>query len=259
MSKFLDRVKELTQGAPRPMGFAPAAQRPVPLPLILFARADAGDLRAVTEAAYEGAEGVLVGVGPATTNETMEAIREAVGRAMWGGSVEIGGRLDVERLEKAGCDLALLRNAGLQADALTPEIDKLLEVEQDWPDALLRAVDSLPIAGVIYRVDSVEHLTIQQLIELQRVVLLVRKPLIASLGPSIAADSIGVLRDAGVAGIMVVPSKVKDFRAALRVLPPPKKPKERVEPLIPAAPTARHDHGDDEEDRASRAAPLGRG
>ncbi|MEK7215093.1 MAG: hypothetical protein AAB289_05825 [Chloroflexota bacterium] len=257
MSKFSDRVKELNQGAPRPMGFAPAAQRAVPLPLILFARADAGDIHAVTEAAYEGAEGVLVGVGPATTNEALEAIHEAVGRAMWGGSVEVGGRPEVERLEKAGCDLALLRNAGLEAGALSPEIDKFLEVEQEWPDALLRAVDALPIAGVMYRVDSVEHLTIQQLIELQRVVLLVRKPLIASLAPSIAAGSVGALRDAGVAGIMVVPSKVRDFRAALRSLPPPKKPKERVDPLIPAAPTARHDHGEDEEDRANRQAPLG--
>lgn len=258
MSKFSDRVKELTQGAPRPMGFATGPPRPAPLPLILFARADAGDMHAITEAAHEGAEGVLVEeVGPATTDAALEAVHEAVGRVMWGGSVEMGGRPEVERLERAGCDLALLRNAGLQADALAPDVDKLLEVEEEWPDALLRAVDSLPIAGVVYRVNSVEHLTIRQLIELQRVVLLVRKPLIASLTPSIPAESVGVLRDAGVAGIMVVPSKVKEFRAALRALPPAKKPKERMDPLIPAAPAVHHEHGDDEEDRANRAAPLG--
>ena len=89
MSKFSDRVKEMTQGVTRPMGFAPAAQRPAPLPLILFARADAGDMHAITEAAHEGAEGVLVGVGPATTDEALAAVHEAVGRLMWGGS-EIG-------------------------------------------------------------------------------------------------------------------------------------------------------------------------
>jgi len=257
VSKFSDRVKELTQGAPRPMGFAPAPPRPAPLPLILFARADAGDMHAITEAAHEGAEGVLVEVGPDTTDAALEAVHEAVGRVMWGGSVAMGGRPEVERLERAGCDLALLRNAGLQADALAAGVDKLLEVAETWPDALLRAVDSLPIAGVVYRVNSVEHLTIQQLIELQRVVLLVRKPLIASLTPSIPPESVGVLRDAGVAGIMVAPSNVKKFRAALRALPPAKKPKERMDPLIPAVPAAHHDHSDDEEGRANRAAPLG--
>ena len=201
---------------------------------------------------------MLVGVGPATTDEALAAVHEAVGRLMWGGSVELGGRPEVQRLERAGCDLALLRNPGLQADALAPEIDKILEVEEEWSDSLLRAVEALPVAAVLYRVNSVEHLTIQQLIELQRVVLLVRKPLIASLAPSIGPDSLRVLRDAGVAGIMVVPSKVKDFRSALRALPPPKKTRDKVDAIVPAAPTTHHDHGEeDDEDRANRTAPLG--
>jgi hypothetical protein len=240
------------------MGFATAVQKPAPLPLILLARVDAGDLAAVQEAAYEGAEGVLIGVGPATDDEFLKAVQEASSRIMWGGSINLGGRTEVERLLAAGSDLVLLHNPALRADALTPEIDKLIEVEGEWPDGQLRAVEALGVAGAVYRLGAGDFLTIQQLLDVQRIALLVRKPLIVALPPGVDHDAVGALRDAGVAGILVAAAKVSDFRNALKALPAVKKPQGRPDALVPTVPSPRHDHDDDDgEDRGDGPPTLG--
>lgn len=231
------------------MGFALGTTRSHAPRMVTATLLDAADAQAVADVILAGADAVLVPVGAATGDEVLRAVATAGQRAMWGGVLAVGGREEVERLKKAKGDFVVLGSDTLGANALLAEnIDKLLEVDPTWEDISLRGVEQLPVVAVLFRVVSAERLSIRHLLQCQRVVALTRKPVLAVLPPTVGIESLSLLRDAGIYGVVVPPPTVRDFRAAIRELPAPKRGQERMEAILPAGPQgASHAEPDEEE------------
>ena len=253
MSKLSDRLKEVSSGVVRPLGFGLSVPRPQSLPLLLVALMDSLEQQIVSQVVKEGAEVVLAPAGPVTDEKTLKAMVSARDGALWGGVLEAGGRDEIERLERAGCDVVLLRSGALAADTLIPEkVDKLLEVDPAWPDILVRGLGQLPVAAAVFRIQAGETMSIQQLLQCQRIVGLAQKPILVTLPPTVGTEALALLRDAGVSGVMVAPGMVKDFRTALKELPP-RKPRERPDAVLPIGLLGSHEESEeDEEDRGTR-------
>ena len=249
MGKLADRLREIARGGTQPMGFAAGAVRSHAPRMLTATLLDVADAPAVAEVVQAGADAVLVPGGAATGDEVLRAVATAGQRAMWGGVLTVGGREEVERLQRARGDFVVLGSDSLGANALLAEnIDKLLEVDPTWEDISLRGVEQLPVVAVLFRVVSAERLTIHHLLQCQRVVALTRKPVLAVLPPTVGIESLSLLRDAGIYGVVVAPPTVRDFRAAIRELPALKRGQERMEAMLPAGqPGAPYAEPDEEE------------
>lgn len=260
MGKLADRLKEQARGGAQPMGFTPLAAPSAAPAMVVMAQVESGELEAVSQAVRTEADGVLVSVGPATPDQTLRAMRTAARQALWGGVLAVGTREAVERLQRAGCDFVVLGSGALPADILAEEkLDKVLEVDPEWSDVMVRGLEQLPLAAVAFRVVTGETMTIHRLLLCQRVVALTRKPVLAVLPPAVGPDQLLPLRDAGVSGIIVPAGAAREFRKAVRELPPPKRPRERLEAVLPLGLTvARREREEEEEEGdGAGASPLG--
>jgi len=246
MGKLADRLRELTERDARPLGFRAATVQTKAPQLLLLASIETADGDPVPE----GAQGLLAAAGPTATNTALEALAVSAGPGIWGGTLEAGGKVDVERLREAGAHFALLRNTSIAGDALeADDIDKVLEVDGAWPDMLLRTVQQLPIAAALYPLPVSQVLPLQQVLQCRRVATLVGKPLLAVLPPGLGTESLTLLRDAGVAGVVVPSAAVPEFHAAIRDLPPAKRERERMAAVLPVGgPALSHDEEEDDEE-----------
>lgn len=251
MGKLADRLREVMERTARPIGFRSTAMQAKTAQLLLLASVDGGETEAASTAIRGGAHGVLATVGPGTEADALKDVGTAAAGGIWGGAMEAGGREEVDRLKLAGAHFALFRSTGVAGDALEVEdIDKVLEVDQAWPDMLLRSVAGLPVAAVLYRL-SVDGLTLQGLLQCRRVASLVGKPLLAAIPPGIEGASMTLLRDTGVDGVIVPAAAVPEFHAAIRDMPPPKKTKEHMDAVLGRgdgrAPVPEDDEEDDDD------------
>lgn len=233
-----------------PIGFRSAAVQAKTAQLLLLASIEGAETGAAGAAIREGAQGVLATVGPASDVDVLKEVGTAAAGGLWGGAMEAGGKEEVARLKQAGAHFALFRSTGVAGDALEVEdIDKILEVDQAWPDMLLRSVAQLQVAAVLYRLSG-DGLTLQGLLQCRRVASLVGKPLLAGIPPGIEGVSLTLLRDTGVDGVIVPAAAVPEFHAAIRDMPPPKKAKEHMDAVLglSGGRGSLHEEEDDEED-----------
>lgn len=252
MGKLADRIKGVLEGPPRPLGFRSGAVQARPPTMLLLASVGAGDTVAVADVMQAGAQGALVTVGPSTGAKALKDLATAAAGGIWGGVLEAGGKAEVQKLMDAGAHFVLFRSTGVAGDALDVEdFDKVLEVEEAWPDTLLRPVDRLPLEAALYRLPAGESLSIAQVLQCRRVIGLVGKPVLVALSPGTGPWVLTILRDAGVVGVVVPASAVTEFHDAIRDLPPVKKKKERMDATLPMGGRAvgqDHEEDDDDED-----------
>lgn len=256
MSKLSDLLKQASQAYVRPMGFAPVQSRQQALPMVLIAQIDSLDAAAVDAAVSAGAEAVLAPMGVASDAVAVKSAKNAAGRALLGGVLDAGGKDDVARLERDGCDFLLIRNTNVAAEVLSSDDEngKLLELDPNWPDTMLRGVDGLQVEGVVYRIAGSETLTINHLLQLRRAAGLAGKPLFIAAPAGLPATTASVLRDAGAVGLIVPSGAVAEYKETVRNLPPPKRQKERMDAMLPAGfavggkePEHDDDDGDDDD------------
>lgn len=248
MGKLADRLKDVMERTARPMGFRSGAVQAKQAQLLLLATIEGADKDTAATAIREGAHGLLATTGPGSDEETLKDLGAAAAGGIWGGAMEAGGKEDVERLKSAGAHFVLFRSLGLAGDALEVEdIDKVLEVDQEWPDMLLRSVAGLQVSAVLYRL-SVDGLTLQGLLQCRRVASLVGKPLLAAIPPGMDGASMTLLRDTGVDGVIVPMASVAQLHAAIRDMPPPKKSKEHMDAVLGLGGGGGRGHSHEEED-----------
>jgi len=248
LSKLADLLKQASQAYTRPIGFGAMTARSTPLPMVLIAEVDSAAAAGVEAAIAAGAQAVLA---PAAGTAAVTAAKAAVAKGTLGATLDDGTKDDVARLEKDGCEFVVLRSTGLPADVLTADsLEKLLEVDASWPDALIRGVEVLPLAGIVYRIPAGEPLTIQQLLLCRRVAGLAGKPLFVAVPAGLGGAAAQPLRAAGAVGLLVPAAAAGEFRDAIKALPVPKRQKENIEATLPTgfmsrAKESEHDDDDD--------------
>ena len=134
-------------------------------------------------------------------------------------------------------------------------LGKLLNVGHELDEEVGRAVQDLPIDGVLFSPPGdLLPLTVKKLIDIQMVRGLVDKPLVIEAPSSLGPADLEALRDAGIEGLVVQLSEgdaIGALRESIAALPR-RKPSSTSRPVVAlrgtTAENASHSHGGDEDD-----------
>ena len=204
MSRFIDKLKQVSQATPRPLGFraAPSASLKPKMQLIAsLAQADS---------LADYVTGVDAGLLPISElsegAEALQKISQVVTDIPWGGWLRGINQGGIKQLVKLGCDFVVFPAANTPlAAAQNDEVGRVLEVEASLSEGLLRAVNGLPVDAVLIAGEREKDysLTWRHLMLFQHFANLLTKPLLVSIPLKVTASELQALWDAGVDGVVV--------------------------------------------------------
>jgi hypothetical protein len=234
MSKFVDKLKQVSAGGP-PMGFRVAAAETSKPRMLLVAAVDPDDAEKMAGLVAGADAGLLLVPKPAAGAKALEQLSQAVPDIPWGGWLKEVGK---EGIGKVPADFIVF--PADKAALAVPGDDKagkVLEVEPWLEPGLLKAIDSLPVDAVFIAVEDSPFLTWHHLMLFQRCVNILNKPLLVLVPSKVTATELGALWEAGVRGVVVKAAEeglVAGIRRMLDKLPVPSAGKRsKVEPLLP--------------------------
>ena len=239
MSKFIDKLKRLSQTAPEPMGFRPR-QPATPRPKMqLVAGLAQENLDKLADFAGVADAVLLPGGQGKRSASSLAKIAQGMGEVPWGSWLE-ENQTDVPGLIKAGGDFIVFSTTqDLLTVVQSNDIGKLLAVEASLGDGLLRAVNELPVDAVLVspKLKKEGSLTWQHLMVFQRFANALTKPLLVSVPANIASAELKALWGAGVDCLVIevtTQEELKELRQTIDSLtfPLPRR-KEKMEAILP--------------------------
>jgi len=257
MSKFIDKLNQVSQAVTQPMGFGAAAAAQSKPKMLLVA----GLAKSNGVADYvAGADAGLLHLAEAGARaKAFKEVLQARPDIPWG--VEIAGGEEITRMVNAGCDFVVFPADSAALAMLQSEgVGKILAVEASLGDGLLRAVDKLPVDAVLisYGHPEGQVLTWHHLMQLQRYADLLTKPLLASIPASVVVSELQALWEVGVNGVVVEvgagqpAGRLVELRQAIDSLaPPPQRKRGKLGALVPfvgGKAAAAADEGEEEEE-----------
>jgi len=258
MSKLANKIRKTTRVEPAPLGFGVAAARPRPPSLLLMVHGPASSVRPPADLAKSGLDALLLSLNPE---------KEAAEAAHWGKAADelpCGLRVPsaasetVAALKQTGIDFLAFEAESASANALLDtEMGYVLVLSGDPSDTLLRAMADFSL-DALWLADWHGHLTLRSQLELRRIYLLARTPLLVPVRADIGAGDLECLRDVGVVGVAVdghehnVWDRLPALRQAIDSLPPPRlrRREERPEAVLPVsvrAPSSAEEEEEEEE------------
>jgi hypothetical protein len=203
MSKLSKKIRKITHVEPAPLGFGFAAVRSRPPSLLLMVRGPAAGMRPPADLAESGIDALLLSLNP--EKEAAEAARWAktAGDLPCGVRVPAAAAATVANLKEAGIDFLAFEDESASADIfLDTEMGYVLELAGDPSDTILRAMAEFPL-DALWLPDWHGPLTVRAQLELRRIYLLTRTPLLVPVRTDIGAGDLECLRDTGVVGVAV--------------------------------------------------------
>ena len=240
MSRFIDKLNQVSQAVPRTIGFRatkPASQKPKMLLIASLAQADVDSLADYVA----GADAGLLHISKASSGtETLQKVSQVASDIPWGGWLRDIGREGREQVAEVGFDFVVFPAASTSLAILqSGKVGRVLQVEASLTEGLLRAVDELPIDAVFIASEQEEgyFLTWHHLMVFQRFADLLTKPLLASVPTNVAANELLALWEAGVDGVVVgvgkTAGRLKKLRRVIEQLAFPQRKRGRAEALLP--------------------------
>ncbi|PKB66451.1 MAG: hypothetical protein BZY81_07275 [SAR202 cluster bacterium Io17-Chloro-G4] len=224
MSKFIERLDHIREGAPAAMGFG--VQRVQKAPgMALLAIVSGSDATALQQVADLKPEGALVsGVDdPAKLKEACAPLGEDI---PWGSSVTALSENDVAAYEKEGCDLLAFALSGTSlAAAGSEEVARILRIDTAMDPEQLRVIDALPVDVLLINgPSSSSQWSLEDLVTVAGVTRRVNKYVIVETSQLPGAKELEALRDAGVNGLAVdvasvTAKKLTELKSALVDMP----------------------------------------
>ena len=258
MSKFVDNLKKVCDGAPAPIGFLPRQTESVPCRMQLVAVVAPENLDRSAEF-MEGIDAILLPVASENpSKKRLSGFTAGAGKTPWGGWIE-GKNAAVADLVKAGCDFIVLSGATLLSVSIEEKTGKILEVEPAISDTLLRAANGLALDAVFVNDESMKgsSLTWQNLLQFQRIAALAGKPILAAIPTDISSEELKLIWEAGVVGAVIdtedlTPEEFKKLQKTLKDtrFSPRGRRKEKIDAVVPrvAREPAVADHEEEEEE-----------
>jgi len=224
MSRFIDKLKKLSQTAPSPMGFRTSKPAEKISPLLIIGRTL---LKTTASAAKSssGADALLVHTDKSElTALNAQKTAKAFDDIPWG--VYLDESDDTAAvLAEAGCDFVVFsptaRIAELPQDEKT---GRIVQVDSSMDDGLLRAINDLPADAVLVTdtLEGNETLTLHQLMIYRHLANFIAKPLIVPIAANITEAELKALEDAEIDGVMAEMDEdsLKELRKTVNKLPP---------------------------------------
>ena len=245
MSKLVQRLQHVSDGAPQPLGFARPSPQERLLPLALIAHVTKPSDQVTAATAKNGAEFIIV---PFVPGSAVKAKAPAgVGDTPWGVRARELSETEHAQLKEAGCDFVVIDTESTPIKLLGDEdVAAVATVTTDTEDRLLRAIDGLPCEAVLVDSEPDDALTVRAMMEYSAVATGLGQNLLVPASVKWGREEFEQLRDAGFAGVMVNVEAAADAKAlggvreAIREIPSRSKrredrPRARVPQLTVAA------------------------
>lgn len=198
MSEFLKRLDTVAEGGSTPMGFGTAnrKERFPTLACLGVVRGSHSELQSLAD------EGCLAGV--LVVGDDGKTI-EGMGNTPWGVWPTSVDPDTVARYREKGCDFLVCSPERLQLTALEEEgLGFFLALPLDLDDRSLRAVESLPVDGVLLTTEELKPpLTVEHLMRVGAVRTMFGKHILVEASPELCQAELVQLRDVGMVGIAV--------------------------------------------------------
>ena len=254
MNKLREWFRRMAGGEVRRMGFGSAAPKPKPPTVGLLAVLPSLSEDVASEALKAGADGLVVPAGLAADAERLRAVMQSTANCLWG--LQLGEGKATESTD--GFDFLLLSASSYLSTLDTEDMGRLIAVDPSWDDMQLRAVDQIPVEGVVFSLlpTGEDRPRLEHLLALRRISMLMRKALIVELRRSLPSKELAALRDGGLSAILVPGDTqkwveiVKEFRKTIDTLPiKAKAPREReVDVVLPTTPHGKPSETEQEEE-----------
>ncbi|KAA0238927.1 hypothetical protein EDM76_04060 [bacterium] len=249
MSQLKKMIARLGRPQNAGIGFGPVS-REKPKALLLAALApDAGTARQLLEA------GADVAIACAADAQGVRSVIEGLagGKVIAGAWVSAIDGAGAEALRSAGCDFVISTVEGTAADAVDPDqMGVVVAVDNRLDDTTLRAMAPLGLDGLFVE-RSPGNMNLAAQLDLVRLATLSGTPLLVTASADVTVAELRVLRDSGVAAVVLPESaatgEVKALAERLRTVPA-RKPKREGQDiaLVPSMASGSGDHEPDEEE-----------
>ena len=215
MSKFIDRLDEIIEGAPARMGFGPPRADKTP-GLALVVQVSSSHEAGAATAKGVSPDGILVSglTGPSQAEELKESLSDVI----WGIRTDSLSTDDSKAFEEAGSGVLAFQLKGTSIGAVSSEnAAKVLCIDTDLDIEELRDINALPVDAVIFPLSGASSSwTLDDLTKVARISGRLGKYLLAEITEPPSADDLKVLRTAGINGLVLDVSAGKDALESLK-------------------------------------------
>lgn len=215
MSKFIDRLDEIIEGAPARMGFGPARSEKTP-GLALIVQVSSSHKEGAATATGVSPDGIIIAglKGPAQIGEFKDSLSDAI----WGVRTGSLSSEDAKAYLESGCGLLAFQLKGTSIGAVASEdsakvlcIDPAVSVEE------LRDISALPVDAVLFPLAGASSFwTLDDLAKVARIRGRLGQYLLAEITEPPSADDLKVLRTAGINGLVLDVSAGKEALNSLK-------------------------------------------
>jgi hypothetical protein len=260
MSKFLDRIERIREGAPAPLGFSLGPREKVAgMALVTMVSGD-----------HQKGMGVVAEVGPdaaivagADGAEGLKSLAESLSGVPWGARVSSLSEDEAQAYKQSGSDLLAFPLENTTASALdSEEMARILSIDSEMGERQFRAVASLPVDAFLVSMTQVSGpWTLKDLATLGSISRRVDKYVLVEVAQPPGKKDLEALRDMGVQGLVldvgaVSPESLSELKQALLDMPRPKfNRRERPRVMLPGSvygldegPEPEHEHEEEEEE-----------
>ena len=227
MSEFIDKLNKLTRVESTPIGFrrekSASAKRKIQLVSLV----------SKSEADNYGADTILLDIREeGIKSESVSGMPDDV---PWGAWLKGARQKELKQLKDAGCDFIVFSAESTPLEIIEEkDIGKVLEIDINISDPVLRSIVELPVEAVLISVGQGKNnpLTWQDLMILQRFGGLPKKPLIAHIPAKVSSGELEALWEAGVMAV-VTDSNIDKLRKTIDKADFSKtRKREKTEPVI---------------------------
>ncbi len=205
MSKLIDKLNQVSQAMPQPIGFRgtqPTLPKPKVLLIATLAQANADGLADYVA----GADAGLLHISNLNSGaKALQKMCQVVSGIPWGGWLKDSSTREIKQMVKAGCDFIVFPAANTSLAILQDDVGRILQVDPSLSEGLLIAINELPVNAVLIASEQKNgyYLTWHHLMLFQRFANLLTKPLLVSIPPNVTSDELKALWEAGVDGVVV--------------------------------------------------------
>ncbi len=224
MSKLTRKLEKLGEDPSLPIGFSTSKTSDQKSAyLMLIKQIDLKDLNGKSSLSKNRIDALIVSVN-SHKSSYLTRISELAGDHIWGVKSNSVNSNDLDMIYKSNCDFIVFDPNHTSAEIINnDDIGKIVAVNHRITDETARAINELPIDGVLFspRETSVPF-TVQNLMEIQMIQSLIDKPFILSTSSSIQSQDLESLHKIGISGIVIESSTLKaiqEIRASIEKLP----------------------------------------
>ena len=217
MSKFIDRLDEIIEGAPARMGFGPARAEKTP-GLALIVQVSSSHKTGTATAVGVSPDGIILS-GVKTAADVSD-LKDSLSESLWGVRADTLSADEAKAFLEDGCDMLAFQLQGTSIGAVSSEDSaKVLCIDPGADVEDLRDINALPIDAVMFPLGGTSSAwTLDDLAKVARVRGRLNKYLLAEISEAPSADELKVLRTAGINGLVVDVSAGKKALEALKEL-----------------------------------------